>query len=406
LVALAVTAAAGTAYSQTWVAPNKTPSLLDIVVIDRTGEPKWPYGFEDILGDGMTFTAAEQGLDIRTAYAATDAKRFWFRSYFSSTVAVAPDVTVFVFIDTDKNTATGGSAKQPTIDPAFTTDPTQGGYEVVLSMKGNKTFGPLWTWSQAQNKFVSSVIKANQGVASAGVDNDPVLFGAGDHGYIQGSVDFALVGLDQTCQADLFVRSVNSAGKGDHDVGGSTACRAADANNDGIPDILVPPQCNTDADCPDKGICIDHVCHLPEPCRVDADCKGANMMCTTDGRCVPKPMGTCQTNADCTGGLVCNAGTCTACDFGTKECGPGEVCLASGICVMVSTGAGGNGAGGGSAGGGGGLAIPPGGGVRGGACTCTTAGSSGDETFALVALAPALAWLSRRRRSQSRRHRS
>jgi uncharacterized protein (TIGR03382 family) len=208
-----------------------------------------------------------------------------------------------------------------------------------------------------------------------------------------------VVGLDATCQADIFVRSLNTAGKGDKDVGKASACRPDDANGDGIPDIIVPPQCNTNADCPDLGLCIDHVCHLPEPCRVDTDCKGANMMCTADGRCVPKPTGNCQTTADCTNGLVCLNGMCTACDPGSNECGPGEECLPSGTCIEVTTGAGGNGAGGGNNGGGGGLNIPPGGGVRGGACKCTAAGSNEhDATFALAAWIPALAWLSRRRR--------
>jgi hypothetical protein len=395
LVALTLSAAAKTAYSQTWVAPAKTPSLLDIVVIDRTGEANWPYGFEDVLGDGKKFTVAEQALDIRTVYADTDAKRFWLRAYFSSVVAVGPDVTIFVFIDTDKNTTTGGSAAQKTINPAFTTDPTMGGYEVVLTIKGDGTFGPLWTWNQAQTKFVSSTIKPNQGVASVGVDVDPLRLLAVSHGYIQGSVDFAEVGLTETCQGALFVRSVNGSGKGDRDVGLANACRPDDANGDGVPDLIVPEQCNTNADCPDLGICIDHVCRLAQPCRVDTDCKGANMMCTVDGRCVPKPTGSCQTRDDCADGLVCKAGMCTACDAGSNDCGPGESCLPSGTCVEVSTGAGGNGAGGGN---GGGTVIR--GRVRGGACTCNTAGSDEHDLFALAAWLPALAWLSRRRRRQ------
>ena len=103
------------------------------------------------------------------------------------------------------------------------------------------------------------------------------------------------------------------------------------------------------------------------------------MTCTTDGRCVPKATGTCHTNDDCTDGLVCKMGTCTACDVGSTDCGPGETCLPSGTCIEVSTGAGGNGAGGGTGGGGANIR----GRVQGGACTCTAAGSNERDGFAL-----------------------
>jgi hypothetical protein len=392
LVASAVVAASGTAYSQTWVAGTRTPVLLDIVVVDHTGEPGWPYGFEDVFGDGKKFTVAEQALDIRTGYADTDAKRFWFRSYFSTVAPVGPDVDVYLFVDSDRNTQTGGSAAQKAINPAFTEDPTQGGYEVVLTIKGNGTLGPLWTWNQAQNKFVSSTIKKNEGVASVGVDLDPIRLNQLNHGFVQASVDFAVVGLTETCQAALFVRSVNTAGKSDSDISGAEACRPDDGNDDGIPDIIVPPECKKNADCPDFGVCIDGMCKLAEPCRVDTDCKGANMTCTADGRCVPKATGTCKTNDDCTDGLVCKMGTCTACDPGSDECGDGKTCLPSGTCLDVSTGSGGGGGAGGGA-----TKLPPGL-IRGGACTCTTAGSDEHDFFALFAWIPAVAWLSRRRR--------
>src|SRR4051794_40659224 len=72
------------AAAATWVNNRTTPRLAEIVAVDAAGEPGWPYGAEDVAGDGAaTFSPAEQTIDIRTAYAATDSARFWARVYFS-----------------------------------------------------------------------------------------------------------------------------------------------------------------------------------------------------------------------------------------------------------------------------------------------------------------------------------
>src|SRR5262249_10901563 len=85
------------ANAQTWVGGRKTPRLDEIVAIDNTGEWFWPYGpTEDILGDGInTYTTAEQRLDMRSAYAATDAQRFWTRVYVVDKDMVSPGVRLF-----------------------------------------------------------------------------------------------------------------------------------------------------------------------------------------------------------------------------------------------------------------------------------------------------------------------
>src|SRR5262245_29157308 len=121
------------AFAQTWSNNQVTPYLGDLISVDRTGEPFWPYGFEDLLGDDDTFTAAEQSIDMRTVYATTDATSLWLRVYMSSTTAVGANVVVFVFVNDDANLATGGPVNTD-IDPAFTTDPTQGGYEFAFAV--------------------------------------------------------------------------------------------------------------------------------------------------------------------------------------------------------------------------------------------------------------------------------
>src|SRR5262245_25967867 len=95
----AVALAAATAGAQTWIKPRTTPPLHEIVALDATGEAGWPYGFEDLAGDGQTFKQPEQAIDVRTAYAATDATRFWVRVYVADPDAVGAGVTVYVFID-------------------------------------------------------------------------------------------------------------------------------------------------------------------------------------------------------------------------------------------------------------------------------------------------------------------
>jgi hypothetical protein len=330
LFAFAGLAASNTAYSQTWVAPAKTPFLADIVVVDRTGETEWPYGEEDVFGDGTKFTTAEQATDIRTVYASTDDRRLWLRTYFSTASAVGAATTLYVFVDKDKNAETGGSAAQKAINPAFGADPSRGGYEVVLTIKGDGTFGPLWTWNDGERKFDSSMLKPNQGVASVGVDLDPLLIPAYKHGFIQGSVDFDVVGIEATCEARFFVRSVNANGKADATGSKAYDCIPDKDKND-VPVVIVPDGCKTDKDCPDHGVCIDEKCVIAPPCRTDADCKDGDE-CTKDGRCVPKPAGACGTNDDCKDGLVCTDKMCVACVPESDDCGDDAVCLPTGVC--------------------------------------------------------------------------
>jgi len=327
------------AAAATW-AQGTTPRLSQIFSIDTTGEPNWVYGAEDVLGDGLgVFNTQEQQRDLRTAYAAADANRFWARVYVSDANAVDPAVTVFVFIDSDQNTATGGGAASTDLSAAFTTDNSLGGFEYVIGMSAASpgTIANVWAWSAPQTKYIAlTTINAGNSAAEIGQDTDPIGIGSGMHGYVQGRIDLNLVGLTPQCDANLYVRSAAASGLSDLDMSFYTSCVPA-RNGNGIPVILQPPGCTSDAQCPQNGVCQNGQCIIAPPCATSADCP-ANMQCTVDGRCVPIPSGTCTTNTQCTGGLVCVGGQCGACTPGGTECGAGMTCAPNGTCVGGTTG--------------------------------------------------------------------
>jgi Cys-rich repeat protein len=300
-------------------------------------------------------------------------------------------VRAFVFVDSDRNNATGGAAVATEINPSFTSDPTPGGYDFVVEVAANSV--QLWNWQG--NRYMNSQPPPPRASAERGVDTDPIRVGASSHGYIQASIDLGLVNLTQVCDANLYFRTVNDSAApaaGDLDVGQVGAC-VAGLNGGGVPNVLVPPNgCQSNAECPAGGVCQNGQCALARACTTNADC-GAGMQCTPDGRCVPAPTGTCTTNADCNG-LICQGGQCVACTLGGNQCGAGSACSADGHCTVggVPTGAGGGGA----------LVLTPDEEVKGGACHCTLSGGSGrNGTTALGAAV--LALLATRRRSARRR---
>jgi len=383
-----------TAYGATWAGGRTTPALRQVVAIDATGEPNWPYGAEDVAADGAaSFTPAEQAIDVRTAYAATDPQTFWVRVYVSSAQPPGANLHGFVFIDSDRNAATGGAAVAPEINAKFTNDPSPGGYEHVLELGDNGVALQLWNWQGAQYVVVARPAPRISG--EVGTDTDPIRLGGLTHGYIQASVDLAAVDLTGPCNANLYVRTVNDTpalGAGDLDVGRVDGCVAADANGNGVPDVIVPPgTCTSDAQCPGGGICQGGKCVLAVACVTTADC-GPGMQCTADGRCVPVPGGACTTNADCRG-LVCEGRQCVACTTGANQCSIGQVCAPDGRCIAnQGPGGGVSGAGGAS------LVLAADESVKGGACHCTLSGRSG-STGAPALYVAAIALLVSRRRS-------
>jgi hypothetical protein len=395
----AIALGSGPASAQTWAEQRTTPRLKEIVAIDRTGEPNWPYGEEDVAGDGLEqFLNPEQSIDVRTVYAAAVGGRLWTRAYVAVATAISPDVRVFVFIDADRNRATGGTAAAPEIDARFTIDSSPGGYEHVLGVKGDGTVAGVWTFGGTPGAYVPVNVPAGQATAEAGVDADPILIAGAAHGYVQGSIELGLVGLDVACDANLYFRSVSDApslGQGDLDVGISAPCVPGDGDSDRVPDVIVPPSgCDRDADCAGRGVCASGRCVLPVPCGDDLDCEAGVEECWDDGRCIPVPSGTCSSSDECDG-RVCIDGQCAACTLGGSDCGPDARCAPTGVCVPgVDPGAGSSGAGEPW-----GPGSQPGDEVRGGACACT-AGPAPLGGGALLLLAAGGLALSGRRRAR------
>ena len=329
-----------TAQAQTWVGNRQGPALNEILTIDATGETNWPWGAEDVAGDGLNnFTPAEQAIDARTVYVATDAARFYSRVYFSIADAQPGNVSTYVFIDTDRNALTGGSAAAVELDPSFTTDPSNGGYEYVIKVQRtaeSTATGSIYQYDNTTRAFTAMAIQPAQLVSETNSYLDPIRVNQLNHGYLQSSVDINLVDLAQACQANMFVRSTNQTpglGTGDLVVGPDAwqPC-VATVNNTNVPDVVVPPPgCTTNAECPNAGVCINGNCILAQPCAVNTDC-GAGYICDT-GRCVYVGGTPCIDSSNCDG-LVCQQGQCVVC-LNDAACGAGFVCGPDGRCLAA-----------------------------------------------------------------------
>jgi hypothetical protein len=422
------------AFGATWSGGRTTPNLAEMFAIDATGEPGWLYGAEDLAGDGTTFQQQEKNIDIRTAYAGPEAQALFLRTYVSDTATPGGNVNAYFFIDRDTSTATGTTAAVTVIDPKLTTDPTAGGWDYVVGIKGNSTVLGVWNWTGSQ--WLKASPDPAGIVVEISTDLDPIKINDATHGYLQVKVPLAAVGLTGACGARFYVRSTNDTaalGAGDLDVGLVGTCDPSDtdANQNGIPDPLEPQGACTSADqCPNDGICQDGTCIFAKPCVNNTDCN-ADEDCTAEGICRPRPTGTCNSNADC-GDLVCENSKCDACTFGATQCGPGKLCAPTGHCITDgsagsagaagaatggTSGAGGAGGGGGAPTGGtggsatggsggtgggngedSGISVDPGEDVQGGACMCSLPGSRRSHSALLASLAPLIALALRRRR--------
>lgn len=383
---LATLCASQVALAQTWTGGRTTPNLGEIVAIDATGEDDWLHGAEDVAGDGLdTFMQQEQSIDIRTAYASTTADEFYFRLYVSDSASPGGNVSGYAFIDADRDNQTGGTAVAPEIDDRFTNDDSPGGYEYVFAVQGNGNVIDLWEWDDAAGEFAVAMTNPNTADAEAGTDVDPITSASGDHGYLQGLIQLDLVGLNSSCDANLYFRSLNetaAVGDGDLDVGVIGRCIPA-TNSDGIPNIVVPDnRCTNDDQCPRNAVCIDGNCVFTGLCETDADCN-AGEECNANGYCVVVVGDACDTNADCDSGL-CDSGTCARCG-NDGDCADGYQCTADGRCVApgdVSSGTGGTS----------GLTLEPDEEVQGGACTCSMPARSKGSGVLALALLSLWAW--------------
>lgn len=253
------------ANAQTWANERTTPALRELVSVDRTGEPNWLFGAEDIAGDGLnSFEEAEQAADVRSAYVTTDRRRLWARVYVSS--REPPDeLAVFAFIDTDRNPATGGSSSAPEIDPVLDTRPPAGGYELVLEMRAAPAVAAVHRFSAASGEFEEiTELEPLELSAETGAHLDPLRLAAPENGYVQLALTLAPVGLAVTCEADFLFRSSGSMGLADLDVGVAGPCVPRDDNDNGLADVAeTDAACTSDDQCPADGICRDGQCEPP-----------------------------------------------------------------------------------------------------------------------------------------------
>lgn len=413
LVSIAISFAAP-ARAQTWSAPRGRPALWQIVSVDKSGEVGWPYGREDVAGDGTeSLEADEAATDLRTVYADADPDRLWIRAYVVSEDAPPDAVTVYFFIDSDDRDSTGGDAETNALWPELDADPTAGGYDRAIAARGDGSVAGAWRWDAQAAEWTEIGPPAPDIEVEVDRDVDPIRIGVPERGYVQVDLDHDVSGLDASCQGNVFVRvrydQAPTRVFGDDD-DQSSACRVpTDAFGD--PRVLRDPGCERDEDCPLDGRCREGICLFAYDCSGDQDCRG-DERCENDA-CVRVIDRDCARDADCDG-LVCDGGTCTACsENGARACAAGLLCSPNGACIDPDDGPSGGGSGGrgGSGGSGGsgtaGAAAP--GTTRGGAFECSAArAGTGDAPpdAAVLVFALVLASAGTRVRRRLRRSRS
>lgn len=322
--------------AQSWSTDRIRPALWEIVSLDATGETGWPYGEEDIAGDGFDqFNSEEASVDLRSVYADADADRFWLRAYIALDSSPPESTVAFLFIDTDARKNTGGTAEATEIWADFDDDPTDGGYERVIGFRGDGTLVGVWRWNSQNSNWTTQPNQTDEVNIEVGVDRDPILIAGMRHGYLQVDVDHEITNLTASCNASIFVRlwdndtKNNSFGDDDSNV---SACRVVIGTN-GYPEVLDTEGCTSDTDCPAIGICRNGHCYFAYSCSADADCRSGETC--IDGTCVQVVDTRCQDNADCDG-LICDSGSCVPCsDSGEHACDDGSFCTPNGSCIVV-----------------------------------------------------------------------
>jgi OmpA-OmpF porin, OOP family len=365
LLGATLSARAGAA---TWAEDRATPHIRDLVAIDRTGETDWLFGREDVQGDGLDrFDGPERALDVRSAYVAHDGTRLWLRAYVSSAQAPDAGLRVYFFIDADDDRRTGGRAVAPDIDPAFTEDTSEGGYDVVVGMQGATVVGSVWQWRSDDGRFAPLPLPPLNIEAESGTDTDPLRLFSDRHGYVQAALNAAPLEIAGSCNASLLVRSSSADGTGDRDVGGTEPCIADDRDRNGVADLIEATDsqsCGRDEQCPGRGLCVAGRCLYPSYCRDDSDC-ASDELCDESDICRARNGDSCGGEASCSGGLACIASQCRACTD-DASCPDGRRCAASGRCVDERSKSG-------SSGRDGDVNLAPGEQVQGGAGTCALA---------------------------------
>jgi hypothetical protein len=325
--------------AQTWSAARTGPALFEIIAVDATGDALWPYQQEDLAGDGaQTENADEAAVDLRSVYADARAAQLWLRAYVTAAVAPTASSVAFFFIDSDANTSSGGTATGAQLWPAFGPDPTPGGYERAVGLRGDGTLLGVFFWDAQKKQWVRQPDKPPLAAAETGSARDPLRLLGDDHGYFQVKLELSVAGLDDACTGTIFVRLWNDAnGKrsfGD-DAGANAAMCHASPNRYGDPELLGTDACTSDASCPAKGQCRSGVCVFGYVCSADNECPSGER-CSA-GVCTRVVDKTCTQSADCAG-LVCDAGRCVACSSGARACAAGLVCSPDGSCLRTPLG--------------------------------------------------------------------
>lgn len=384
----------GTAEAQAWAAGRTRPSLFEIIAVDATGRLGWPFGREDVAGDGAgTYEQDEAAVDLRSVYAVVYGDELWLRAYVQSDVEPEAGVLAYFFIDADARTTTGGKTLDASRFPELTSDASAGGYEHALVVPGDGTSGAAFAWSSQRDAWSARTDAAIE--VDAGVAIDPLRLAGDSHAFFQARVPLAGFDIDAGCDSNIWVR-IASAPDGsderrfvDQDV--PVLCHAK-LNAFGDPVILRSDVCSDDDSCPADGECREGTCVFGYECDSNADCRRGTR-CQADV-CVRVMDGVCDSSADCDG-LLCESERCTACtDTGDRACADGYVCTPLGACIRPS-----------DAEGRAGDALPPGEKVRGGAFSCRAAVGSGRVDRAGAALwlvlgACAAAYVRRRRRQR------
>lgn len=403
---LALTAA-GSAEAQTWSAMRTTPALFHIIAVDRTGETLWPYGREDVAGDGLgTFQADEREADLRSIYADVENDHLLLRAYVSAESAPSMRTVAFFFIDADDRATTGGPAFQDALW-RLAADPTPGGYERAVAVRGDGALVGTYRWDADEEAWVETQEPAPRVRFEAGLDVDPLRFGADERGYFQVSLHHEISGLNASCAGNIFVRTHHEVEDG-RSFGDDTlelfACRAP-TDPYGDPVVLRPDRCDKDDDCPADGVCREGVCLFAYACTDHIHCR-ARERCQGN-ICVREVSGSCDEDADCDG-LVCEGGACVACaETGARACEGELVCSPNGSCLdpddfTPGPGNGGNG-------GGAGEDESYVGRTQGGAFRCSAGGPNdtpGTRSLWLVALGMAALGFRIKRSRGAARHRS
>jgi len=323
---------AESAQAQTWSSARSGPALWQISSLDRTGEPGWPYGAEDVARDGAAFEADEAGADVRSVYADADVERLWLRAYVAAPSAPAASLISFFFIDTDGRGDTGGAADGEVLEPSLSNDPSRGGYERAIGVRGDGQALGAWEWNAQQRAWLPLPSPPAALRAEAGRARDPLALGTVERGYVQVSVAHPITGLDASCGGTIFVRTRNVAAAprafGDDDR--AVTCRVP-SDVYGDPIIVRSFSCRVDAECPISGRCREGVCLFAYDCATGVDCPTGSRC--SDNRCVRAVDQTCTTQTDCRG-LLCESGACVACtEGGPRTCAAGLSCSPNGTCV-------------------------------------------------------------------------